>query len=68
VAKFLMERQHDYVRIEADRVRVDSGVLIFENGDIFSPTLVSAKAPGTWFSVHPEPADGDCECDHEEDE
>jgi hypothetical protein len=68
VKTFVLERQNDYVRIDADRVRVEGGVLIFENGDIFSSELVTAKAPGQWLSVFPAPDDDECTCDHEEDE
>jgi hypothetical protein len=64
----LEERPHEYAGIQAERVRFDSGSVIFENGDIFSPELVLAQAAGTWLSVHIRKDDDECECDHEEDE
>lgn len=59
------ERPHEYAGVHAERVRVESGALILENGDIFRPELVLIQAPGTWLSVH---VQDDCECDHEGDE
>lgn len=64
---FVIERQNDYISIEAERVRVDAGALIFENGDVFKPELVSIKAPGTWLQVFPR-VDDECTCDHDHDD
>lgn len=62
------ERPHEFVGVHADRVRVESGALIFENGAFLDSELVLAQAPGTWLSVHPRVEDDDdcmCDGDHE---
>lgn len=62
------ERHNEYSGVEADRVRIDGGALIFENGDIFTSELVLAQAAGTWLSVHPRSDEDECTCDDKEEE
>lgn len=60
------ERPHEYAGVHADRVRIEGGALVFENGDLFNSELVLIQAPGTWLSVHTQDEDEDCTCEEEE--
>jgi hypothetical protein len=62
----LEEHPGRFVGIHSDRVRVDGGALIFEDGDMFNAELVLAQAPGTWQSVQPCPEDYECTHGHDE--
>lgn len=64
-----MQEPHDSTPsfIEAERVRVADGALVFETGDMFAPELVSIIAPGLWSRIVPMTLDDDdCDCAHDE--